>query len=276
MNRPAGGKSYPMSAVLWLPAVVRALATALLVVLASALAESVGPFWGAFVASMPMSAGPTYVFLAMQHEPDFVAASALTSCAANAAAGLFLIAYGLQPSNAPLWKSLGAALLAWFAACLVIRQISWTPVTALLANLVVFGAGSLLLSVVPRENAKPVTLLKRQWFELPLRAIVVALFVTLVVGTSSLLGPDTTGIAAVFPIILTSLIVILRRRIGGAAVTLFVANALRSMLGFGLMLLALHLAIRPWGFTVAFLVALAVSASWSGAMLALRTRTPSG
>ena len=263
-----------MSAVLWLPAVVRALATALLVVSASALAESAGPFWGAFVASMPMSAGPTYVFLAMQHEPAFVAASALTSCAANAAAGLFLIVYGRQPSYAPLWRSLGAAIVAWFAACLVIRQIAWTPATALLVNIVVFGAGSLMLSVAPPKDAPPVALLKRQWFELPVRAIAVALFVTLVVGTSSMLGPDTTGIAAVFPIILTSLIIILRRRIGGAAVTLFAANALRSMLGFGLMLLALHLAIQPWGFTAAFLLALAVSASWSGAMLVLRSRTP--
>ena len=85
-----------MIATVWLPPLVRALATALLVVSASAVAETLGPFWGALIASFPVSTGPAYVFLAMRHGMDFVAASALSSFAANAANGLFLIAYGVQ------------------------------------------------------------------------------------------------------------------------------------------------------------------------------------
>jgi hypothetical protein len=47
------------------------------------------------------------------------------------------------------------------------------------------------------------------------------------------------------------------------------ADALRAMLGFGVMLLALHLAVRPWGVTTALVVALLVSAFWSAALLLL-------
>jgi hypothetical protein len=80
-----------MTAILWLPPPVRALTTATLVISASALAEALGPFWGALAVSLPVSAGPTYAFLAMQHGHDFLAASALSSFASNAATGLFLI-----------------------------------------------------------------------------------------------------------------------------------------------------------------------------------------
>jgi len=70
-----------------LPSLARALTTAALVVSASVAAEALGPFWGALIAALPVSAGPAYVFLAMRHGPDFIAASALASFAANASTG---------------------------------------------------------------------------------------------------------------------------------------------------------------------------------------------
>ena len=48
-----------MTAAIWLPPIVRALATAPLVVSASVAAEALGPFWGALIASLPVSAGPS-------------------------------------------------------------------------------------------------------------------------------------------------------------------------------------------------------------------------
>ena len=55
----------------------RAAATALVVVLASVIAEAAGPVLGALAASLPVSAGPTYVFLALTHDTSFVSASAV-------------------------------------------------------------------------------------------------------------------------------------------------------------------------------------------------------
>jgi len=51
-----------------------------------------------------------------------------------------------------------------------------------------------------------------------------------------------------------------------------VADALPPMLGFGMMLLALHLAIPHWGIAIAFLTALLITLSWSGALVLLRSR----
>ncbi|WP_158932559.1 hypothetical protein [Acidisphaera sp. S103] len=261
-----------MTALVWLPILAKAVTTALLVVVASALAEALGPLWGALVASLPVSAGPAYVFLAMQHGGDFVAASALSSAAANAATGLFLIVYAMQARAAPLWRSLGVAVIAWLTASLAIRQVAWTPATAILVNLAVYGSGFIVLRETGKAASDPGNSAKRHWFDLPLRAVAVALFVSTVVGVSSILGPEATGIAAVFPISLISLIVILHPSIGGAASVRLASTALRAMLGFGLMLLVLHLAIQPLGTTAAFLAALLVSLVWSGGLLILSRR----
>jgi hypothetical protein len=49
MISSAGGRLHLMTAMLWLPLVAKALATALIVVTASTAAEALGPVWGAIV-----------------------------------------------------------------------------------------------------------------------------------------------------------------------------------------------------------------------------------
>ncbi len=258
-----------MAALLWLPVVAKALATALIVVSASVAAEALGPVWGAIVASLPVSAGPAYVFLAMQHGPDFVATSALNSAAANAATGLFLITYGILGASLSPWRSLVAAVGVWLAASLAIEQTAWTVTAAVALNLAIYGAGLLLgyRDVSTHfESARP---LPRRSFDLLLRAAAVAAFVSLVVAISAALGPAATGIAAVFPVSLISLIVILRSRLGAPASVRVATNALLPMLGFGVMLVVVHLAAQPLGASAAFGFALAVCAIWSGIPLLL-------
>ncbi|OYV38524.1 MAG: hypothetical protein B7Z80_09795 [Rhodospirillales bacterium 20-64-7] len=261
-----------MITAVWLPPLVKALATALIVVCASVVAEALGPFWGALIASLPVSAGPAYVFLAMQHGTDFVAASALGSCAANAVTGLFLIAYGALARKTSPWRGLAAAVSVWLAAGLAAQKVTWTPTSALLLNLIVYGAGFALLGAISNSGPEAARPVQRRWFDIPVRAIAVATFVSVIVGVSTILGPKATGIAAVFPVSLISLIVIVRPRLGGPASALLAANALRPMLGFGVMLLALHLTVRPWGSAASLSLAMAISALWSGALLLLRVR----
>jgi hypothetical protein len=168
------------------------------------------------------------------------------------------------------WPSLGIAVLAWLAAALAVQQVPWTPVAAFLLNVAVYICGFSLLRTV--QSAGPLLLrpIRRSWFDLPARAGAVALFVTFVVALSSVVGPKATGIAAVFPISLISLIVIARPRIGARGSSVLVADALPPMLGFGLVLLALHLAIPWWGVPVAFMTALLITICWSCALVLLR------
>ena len=256
---------------LWLPPVVRAVLTALLVLTASVLANRLGPFWGGLVASLPVSAGPTYVFLALDHDPGFVATSALASAATNAATGLFLIVYGVLAQRG-LVLSLAAAAAAWLAAAVVIAQVAWTPTTVMLVNVAVSSAGAVILPAAALAAPPGVREAPRSRDTEIFRAVMVALFVSAVVFGSRWLDPAVTGIVALFPVTFLSLFVLVHPRQGAAACAAMAASSLRAMFGFGLMLLVLHLAIAPLGVAAALCLALLTALVWSAALLVAAER----
>lgn len=257
-----------------LPILTKAVSAALVVVVAATLAEAFGPFWGGLIASLPVSAGPAYLFLAMEHDSAFVAASALSSFATNAAIALFLTVHAIAAERRSVWPCLGRALAAWLIASLGIRQFDWTPASALALNVIAYAAGFAILARRPKSTALPLTVARRSGFELAMRATAVAIFVSAVVLGGRALGPRATGIAAVFPISLTSLLAIVQPRIGGAAAALLSATALRAMAGFGLALLALHETAPIWGTGAALLLSLSVTMAWSLGLLCLKARAP--
>lgn len=259
-----------MSAILWLPLLVKALTTALLVVSASVAAERLGAVWGAVIASLPVSAGPAYVFLAMQHEPGFVAASALSSAVANAATGLFLICYACLAARLSSWRGLALAIGVWLGASVALQQAAWSAAGAVVVNGVVYAAGLAIVARGRTNAARPGPAGRRAWFELPVRAMLVAGFVSVVVAGSSAMGPAVTGFAAVFPVSLISLLAILQLRLGRAATAHVAAKALPPMFGFGAMLLVLHLAIGAVGVAAAMVLALAVCLAWSCGLMWLQ------
>ena len=63
---------------------LRMAITAAFVISASIITERSGPVIGALVATLPISAGPSYVFLALDHDAAFVAQGALASLPINA------------------------------------------------------------------------------------------------------------------------------------------------------------------------------------------------
>jgi hypothetical protein len=98
----------------------------------------------------------------------------------------------------------------------------------------------------------------------------VALLVGLVVTLSFRIGPAGSGVFAVFPVIYTSIMVILHCRIGGPATAAVLANAVPGLAGFGAALLTLHLTAVPLGSAAALVGALGVSVAWNIVVYATR------
>jgi hypothetical protein len=122
----------------------RATITAIVVVLASVIAEVARPVLGGLAASLPVSGGPTYIFLALTHNASFVSASALSSFAANAATIAFLATYArLAPGRSRL-AALVPPIVSWLILALLIRGIQWTAVTAAILNAGVLVGGILV------------------------------------------------------------------------------------------------------------------------------------
>ena len=65
------------------------------VVSASIITERSGPVIGALVATLPISAGPSYVFLALDHDAAFIAQGALASLPINAATIFLGLTYAI-------------------------------------------------------------------------------------------------------------------------------------------------------------------------------------
>ena len=96
--------------------------TALFVTAATVIAERLGAIVGALVATLPVSAGPVYVFLALDHDATFISASAVTSLALNAATAIFVTVYVLAAQRRSLWVSMSLAFAAWLLAALALRR----------------------------------------------------------------------------------------------------------------------------------------------------------
>jgi len=257
--------------VLWLALPAKMVAAAAFVLLATAVAESAGPLLGAMVATLPLSAGPAYVFVALDHPPAFIAASALSSLVANAATIVFCAVHAAVAQARGTAVSLAAGLGAWAVSIAAFEGPGWTLPGAVLLNVV---ALALCAPAAWRFRGAAMPRLRRRWYDAPLRAGMVAALVATVVTASATLGPAVTGILALFPIVLTSLVLLLQPRAGGPAVAAVTANAIPGLGGFAAALVMLHVAAPALGSPVALALALAVSIAWNLAILWLRRRKP--
>src|SRR5262249_22858632 len=115
-----------------------------------------------------------------------------------------------------------------------------------------------------------ISLTRRPWYDFVLRAGLVASLVGVIVTLSFQIGPTGSGVLAVFPVIYTSIMLILHRRVGGPATAAVLANAVAALAGFGVALLTLHLAAVPLGSGAALIIALGVSVVWNAAVYAIR------
>ena len=239
---------------------LRMAITAAFVIAASIITERSGPVIGALVSTLPIAAGPSYVFLALDHDAAFVAQSALASLPINAASILLGATYVLLAQRFNVVISLSAAMLVWFACALLVRSFNWTLTGGILANV---AACAISLPLVQRFRAAKMPLIMPRWYDIPLRAVLVAALVATLVTLSSWVGPTISGIIALFPVVFTSLILILHPRIGGVATAAVLANSAWGLIGFGFAVCVLHLATLRFGSPAGLSLALATCVGWN-------------
>jgi hypothetical protein len=116
------------------------------------------------------------------------------------------------------------------------------------------------------RHVQKMPLITRRWYDIPLRASLVALLVATVVALSSRVGPTISGIMALFPIVFTSMMLILHPRIGGPATAAVIANGVWGLMGFSLAIAVLHVAAARFGSAVGLSLALATCVGWNLAL----------
>jgi hypothetical protein len=255
-------------ALFWVTIGLKMAVTAGFVVIASLVAERAAVL-GALIATLPIAAGPAYVFLALDHDPGFIAASARTSLAVNAVTAVFALTYAALAQRQNVAVSVSLSLALWIVLAWLARGVAWTLPAAVLLNAAVFA---LCLPLARRFLHAKMPVMARRPYDVFLRAAMVACLVATVVATSAHVGPAITGLLAVFPIVLLSLMLILQPRIGGPAAAAVQANGLFGLVGFSLCLVTLILTVERLGPPVALSLALAVSVGCNLTLWLLRRR----
>src|SRR5271156_1042476 len=217
---------------------LRMAVAAAFVVTASFITERAGAVIGALIATLPISAGPSYVFLALDHDAAFIAEGALASFPINAVTMFFCLTYVVLAQRRNAAISVGGPI----------------------ANAVAF---TVCLPLFRRFQHVRMPLITRRWYDIPLRAAMVATLVAIVSTLSRWVGPFVSGTIALFPVVLTSMTLILHPRIGGPATAAMIANGGWGMMGFGVAIAVLHVAALPLGSAAALSLALATCITWN-------------
>ena len=261
-ERLAGTTVRPMSPDLAfiLTLALRMAVTAAFVVTASVITERSGPVIGALVATLPISAGPAYVFLALDHDAAFIAEGALASLPINAVTIFLGLTYVVLAQRRSALVSFFGAVAVWIALAALSRTVHWSLIDGLLANAITFA---ICLPLLRRFRNVRMPLITRRWYDIPLRASLVATLVATVVTLSGWVGPYVSGTMALFPVVFTSMMLILHPRIGGPATAAVIANAGWGLMGLGIAIAVLHVAALQFGSAIALSLALMTCVGWN-------------
>ena len=142
----------------------------------------------------------------------------------------------------------------------LVRSFHWSLISGLIANAIAFAICVPLLARYRNVKMPPVT---RRWYDIPLRASLVATLVAIVVTSSGWVGPKISGIIALFPAVFTSMMLILHPRIGGKPTAAVIANSAWGLIGLGLAIAVLHVTAVPLGSAIGLSLALATCFSWN-------------
>jgi hypothetical protein len=239
---------------------LRMAVTAAFVVSASVITERSGPVIGALVATLPISAGPSYVFLALDHDAAFIAEGALASLPINVATIWLALTYVVLAQRRSALVSCAGAVVVWLVLAALSRTVQWKLAGAVATNAVTFA---ICLPLLQRFRHVKMPLITRRWYDIPLRASLVATLVAAVVTLSRWVGPSVSGVIALFPVVFTSMMLILHPRIGGRPTAAVIANGGWGLIGFGIAIAVMHVTAPRFGSAVALGLALTTCVSWN-------------
>lgn len=211
-----------------------------------------GPRVGGWLTALPLVAGPTLFFLAMEQGDAFAGAAALSTLVGLIAVAAFGVAYGWVAVRHAWPVSLALGWAAFVVATVVLQTLRWSPSVALVATLTAFAIAT---RVLPAVREQPAPLASPAW-DLPLRMLGTLAVVLTVTHVADRLGPRWSGAFTPFPVALAVLLVFAHAQQGAPLAIRLLHGFFPAMWGFGLFCLVVALAMVPLGPWLAFLLAL--------------------
>ena len=212
---------------------------------------------GGVLTGLPMVAGPTLCFYALEQGNGFAASAARSALLGVAATGAFCVAYARSAGRLS-WP--WSVLVGWTAFGLVagatyrMRDLSGIGELAIASGVLLAGRS------LVRPPPTPVAIAIHPQWDLATRMLASAVVVVLLTGVAARLGARLSGILSAFPVVTLILAVFTHVQRGADAVSVFLRALLRGLHGFSLFCIVFSIALGPlgWNLWAAVSVALAV------------------
>lgn len=222
-----------------------------------------GPVIGGWLTGMPVVAGPTLLFIALEQGDAFAALAAGATLVSLVGVCAFALVYARVCTVAGWPLSALAGLVAFAATAAALHAVSWNLVAALVVTLASYAIAGRLL---PAAAGRGVPARARLW-DLPLRMAAAVVVIVAVTHFAAWLGPTLSGAVTPFPVAVAILAIFTQAQQGAPAAIRFLRAFLPAMWSFSLFCFAVAVAVVPLGHALGFAAALGVQLAVHGLVL---------
>jgi hypothetical protein len=220
-----------------------------------AIVSLAGRKWGSTVSGwflgFPLTSAPISLVIALQHGPDFAAASAAGLMGGQAAVCVFCLVYGYTALKYGWFVSAIAGIAAFFAAIFVLNLF---PLTLPVAFVIILAAVVIVFLLLPKKGGEFKELDLPGW-DLPVRMLLAAVFVYVVTGFAAALGPQLSGLVAPFPVFGLIMSIFTHKQNGSAAALNHFRSYVSASAGYAVFFLIVGSALTSLGIGLTYLLA---------------------
>jgi hypothetical protein len=216
-----------------------------------------GPGVSGWLVGLPLTSAPIAVFLAFDQGAGFAATAAVGTMEGAISQAAFCLAYGWLAFHGGRLPAMAASVLAFGLATALLQRVA-LPLPALFIIVVAALAGALWLMPAGRAGIAAGCAPLPAW-DIPARMLLATVFVLLLTGAASKLGPRLTGLLAPFPLYAAILAVFAHHLDGPGAAASVLRGLLLGLFGFAGFFLVFAALIESTGVLVAVAAATAVT-----------------
>jgi hypothetical protein len=213
---------------------IKTLFTGMILLAASLAAERAGVLIAAIIVTLPLNAGPGFLFVALDTTPDFLARGGQASFTATLAVHTFTTAFAWASGRLKgFWLIWAVALVAWLVVSVPLVQFNITLTAAVILVACSFALSHLLRDRRYDQGSAP-THAKRQVGIrfLLVRALIGGSVVALTASAAKYLGPDLTGLGFAFPVMLTASAWMLYTAYGPTFAAATISNTRKGLISY--------------------------------------------
>ena len=226
-----------------------------LIVLVTLATRRWGSTVGGLLMALPVVAGPTLGFYALDHGNEFAAQAAETTLLGLVAVAGFCTSYARAAVSGRRWPL--SVLIGWLTFGLLSIVLSGAEF-----NVFVNLALALIALLVSRwtiaTSATARSVIAAPKWDLPLRALAAAVLVLTLTWLAERLGPRLSGVLTPFPVVTAIFAVFTHAQGGPVAVSQFLRRFIPGLCTFAVFCVVLSLTLPAFSVPAAFALALIV------------------